>query len=46
MNSSWLIPMYLGLGGFGSFDTHLCSCLSITDYNKYSKKYEKYGADE
>lgn len=46
MNSSWLIPMYLGFGGFSGSNTFLCSCMYISDYNRYSKKYEKYGVDE
>lgn len=48
--NDWLIPMLLGsmasYRGFGGYDIHLSSCMCINDYNKYSKKYERYGVDE
>lgn len=44
MNSSWLIPMFLGLNSFGGFNTTLYYC--IGDYNRFSKRYERYGVDE
>lgn len=46
MNSSWLIPLCLGFGGFGNFDAHLCNCICLGEYNRFSKRYNKYGDDE
>jgi len=44
MSNLW-IPMLLGLSnGFGGFNTYFAGC--INDYNRYSKKYERYGVDE
>lgn len=40
MSNLWL-PMLLGFSnGFVGF------CMLIDDYNKYSKRYERYGVDE
>lgn len=40
--SNWLIPILAG--SFNGFGTYFTGC--INDYNRYSKKYEKYGVDK
>jgi hypothetical protein len=44
MNNSWLMPMFLGM--LGGFSDTLCNCYCVGDYNRYSKRYQEYGADE
>ena len=44
MNDLWLMPMFLGM--FRGFNDTLCNCYCIDDYNRYSKRYQKYGVDE
>lgn len=46
MNSSWLIPLCLGFRGFSGYNTTLCNCIFLGEYNRFSKKYNKYGDDE
>ena len=46
MNSSWLIPLYLGFSGFSGYNTTLCSCVCLGEYDRYSRRYKKYGDDE
>lgn len=42
MNNLWL-PLFLGISGFGTCNG-ICMCLN--DYNRYSKKYQRYGVSE
>ena len=46
MNSSWLIPMFMGLNSFNGYNTTLCNCICLGEYNRFSKRYNKYGDDK
>lgn len=45
--NSWLIPILLGsMTSYSGFANVSYGCFCLGDFNRYSKRYERYGVDE